>query len=155
MHRAAGAATLRVSVTDRCNLRCAYCMPEEGVPLLPRGEIPALSELASVVAARVLGLLVLSLFAAVGVCVPQALTRQHPVLFWVVGAAAAGMLLGTWLLFLTPGTLVAAARWAAQVEDAPGFLFTCKLLSDITHKGSDKAAAPFRAAIEPLRASMP
>lgn len=50
MHRAAGAATLRVSVTDRCNLRCAYCMPEAGVPLLPRGEIPALSELASAVA---------------------------------------------------------------------------------------------------------
>ena len=47
--RAAGAATLRVSVTDRCNLRCAYCMPEEGVPLLPRSEIPPLSELASAV----------------------------------------------------------------------------------------------------------
>ena len=48
--RAAGAATLRVSVTDRCNLRCAYCMPEEGVPLVPRGEIPPLAELASAVA---------------------------------------------------------------------------------------------------------
>ena len=23
---------LRISVTDRCNLRCTYCMPEEGVP---------------------------------------------------------------------------------------------------------------------------
>ena len=23
---------LRVSLTDRCNLRCVYCMPEEGVP---------------------------------------------------------------------------------------------------------------------------
>ncbi|HYN43208.1 MAG TPA: GTP 3',8-cyclase MoaA [Thermoanaerobaculia bacterium] len=48
--RATGAATLRVSVTDRCNLRCAYCMPEEGVPLVPRGEIPSLTELASAVA---------------------------------------------------------------------------------------------------------
>ena len=47
--RAAGAATLRVSVTDRCNLRCAYCMPEEGVPLVPRGEIPTLTELAGAV----------------------------------------------------------------------------------------------------------
>lgn len=47
--RAAGAATLRVSVTDRCNLRCAYCMPEAGVPLLPRDEIPRLSELAGAV----------------------------------------------------------------------------------------------------------
>lgn len=48
--RAEGAATLRVSVTDRCNLRCAYCMPEEGVPLVPRGEIPSLTEMASAVA---------------------------------------------------------------------------------------------------------
>ncbi len=30
---------LRVSVTDRCNLRCRYCMPEEGVPLIPHGRI--------------------------------------------------------------------------------------------------------------------
>ncbi len=27
---------LRVSVTDRCSLRCTYCMPEQGVPWLPR-----------------------------------------------------------------------------------------------------------------------
>ena len=47
--RAAEAATLRVSVTDRCNLRCSYCMPEDGVPLVPRGEIPTLAELASAV----------------------------------------------------------------------------------------------------------
>ncbi len=50
LSRATGAATLRVSVTDRCNLRCAYCMPEEGVPLVPRGEIPTLTELAAAVA---------------------------------------------------------------------------------------------------------
>ncbi|MCL4427839.1 MAG: GTP 3',8-cyclase MoaA [Deltaproteobacteria bacterium] len=30
---------LRISVTDRCNLRCVYCMPESGVPLLNHGEI--------------------------------------------------------------------------------------------------------------------
>ena len=48
--RAAGAATLRVSVTDRCNFRCAYCMPAEGVALVPRSEIPAFSEIASAVA---------------------------------------------------------------------------------------------------------
>ncbi len=30
---------LRISVTDRCNLRCRYCMPEEGVPLIPHEEI--------------------------------------------------------------------------------------------------------------------
>jgi GTP 3',8-cyclase len=30
---------LRISVTDRCNLRCAYCMPEEEYVWLPRAEI--------------------------------------------------------------------------------------------------------------------
>ncbi|MBL8966646.1 MAG: radical SAM protein [Spirochaetaceae bacterium] len=30
---------LRVSVTDRCNLRCVYCMPEEGVPLLRHEDV--------------------------------------------------------------------------------------------------------------------
>ncbi len=30
---------LRISVTDRCNLRCTYCMPEEGVGFIPHGEI--------------------------------------------------------------------------------------------------------------------
>jgi len=27
---------LRISVTDRCNLRCVYCMPAEGMPWLPK-----------------------------------------------------------------------------------------------------------------------
>jgi len=30
---------LRVSLTDRCNLRCTYCMPEEGLAWLPRPEL--------------------------------------------------------------------------------------------------------------------
>ncbi|KAJ4304204.1 hypothetical protein N0V88_001817 [Collariella sp. IMI 366227] len=30
---------LRISVTERCNLRCLYCMPEEGVPLSPQNEL--------------------------------------------------------------------------------------------------------------------
>ncbi|KAM3480589.1 hypothetical protein MY8738_004894 [Beauveria namnaoensis] len=30
---------LRISVTERCNLRCVYCMPEEGVPLSPSREL--------------------------------------------------------------------------------------------------------------------
>src|ERR1700759_1666328 len=30
---------LRVSVTDRCNFRCQYCMPAEGLPWLERNEI--------------------------------------------------------------------------------------------------------------------
>ncbi len=30
---------LRISVTDRCNLRCIYCMPSDGVSLMPHGDI--------------------------------------------------------------------------------------------------------------------
>ena len=33
------ATDLRVSVTDRCNLRCQYCMPAEGLEWLPRAEV--------------------------------------------------------------------------------------------------------------------
>ena len=40
---------LRLSVTDRCNLRCRYCMPEEGVAGLPHGEILRYEELLRVV----------------------------------------------------------------------------------------------------------
>jgi cyclic pyranopterin phosphate synthase len=40
---------LRVSVTDRCNLRCAYCMPEEEYVWLPRENILSFEEVASLV----------------------------------------------------------------------------------------------------------
>ncbi len=40
---------LRISVTDRCNLRCVYCMPEEGVELMPREEILSYDEIVDVV----------------------------------------------------------------------------------------------------------
>jgi len=36
---------LRVAVTDRCNLRCFYCMPEEGINYLPRHELLSYEEL--------------------------------------------------------------------------------------------------------------
>src|SRR5687768_17763819 len=40
---------LRISVTDRCNFRCLYCMPEEGLQWLPRSEILSYEEIADVV----------------------------------------------------------------------------------------------------------
>ncbi len=40
---------LRISVTDRCNFRCLYCMPPEGVHLLPREEILSYEEIIQVV----------------------------------------------------------------------------------------------------------
>ena len=36
---------LRISVTDRCNFRCTYCMPEEGMTWLPRSEVLTFEEL--------------------------------------------------------------------------------------------------------------
>ena len=46
---------LRISATDLCNLRCIYCMPPEGVPLLPRDEILTFEETA-LIARRAAGL---------------------------------------------------------------------------------------------------
>ena len=40
---------LRVSVTDKCNLRCVYCMPPEGLPWLKREELLSYEEIAEVV----------------------------------------------------------------------------------------------------------
>jgi GTP 3',8-cyclase len=36
---------LRISVTDRCNFRCVYCMPEEGAPIAPKSEILTYEEI--------------------------------------------------------------------------------------------------------------
>ncbi len=41
--------TLRVSVTDRCNLRCVYCMPEEGLKTIPHREILRYEEIRRIV----------------------------------------------------------------------------------------------------------
>ena len=41
---------LRVSVTDRCNFRCQYCMPAEGLPWLERDEVLSFEEIERLVA---------------------------------------------------------------------------------------------------------
>lgn len=41
---------LRISVTDRCNFRCLYCMPEQGLQWLPKSDILSYEEIAEVVA---------------------------------------------------------------------------------------------------------
>ncbi|HLA64582.1 MAG TPA: GTP 3',8-cyclase MoaA [Rhodothermales bacterium] len=45
-------SVLRIGLTERCNLRCVYCMPAAGVPLMPKGSHLATDEIARV--ARVL-----------------------------------------------------------------------------------------------------
>ena len=44
---------LRISVTDRCNFRCTYCMPLEGLAWLPKHELLTFEELT-----RLLGIFV-------------------------------------------------------------------------------------------------
>jgi cyclic pyranopterin phosphate synthase len=42
---------LRISVTDRCNLRCVYCMPEAGLPWIAKSAILSFEEIARIVRA--------------------------------------------------------------------------------------------------------
>jgi len=42
---------LRISVTDKCNLRCVYCMPEEGLPWLKKGQLLSYEEIQEIVKA--------------------------------------------------------------------------------------------------------
>jgi len=44
---------LRISVTDRCNLRCIYCMPAQGIKLMPHSEILRYEEILAVAQAAV------------------------------------------------------------------------------------------------------
>jgi cyclic pyranopterin phosphate synthase len=44
---------LRISVTDRCNFRCVYCMPADGVPWLPKDDILSFEEICGVVRAAI------------------------------------------------------------------------------------------------------
>lgn len=42
---------MRISVTDQCNLRCCYCMPEEGIPYLKESELLSFEEILEIVKA--------------------------------------------------------------------------------------------------------
>ena len=44
---------LRISITDRCNFRCVYCMPEEGVAWLAKENILSFEEIYDVVRAAI------------------------------------------------------------------------------------------------------
>ena len=44
---------LRISVTDRCNFRCVYCMPEEGTRWLPKDNLLSYEEIADIVKAAI------------------------------------------------------------------------------------------------------
>ena len=40
---------LRISVTDKCNLRCTYCMPVEGLEWIPREDLLSFEEITAIV----------------------------------------------------------------------------------------------------------
>ena len=40
---------LRISITEKCSLRCTYCMPEEGLPAIPREDLLTATEIARLV----------------------------------------------------------------------------------------------------------
>lgn len=42
---------MRVSITDRCNFRCVYCMPEDGVQWMPHSDILSYEELLTIITA--------------------------------------------------------------------------------------------------------
>src|SRR3954451_14759268 len=44
------ARDLRISITEKCSLRCTYCMPAEGLPSIPRDDLLSAEEIARVVA---------------------------------------------------------------------------------------------------------
>ena len=58
------ARTLRVSLTDRCNFRCVYCMPPEGMPYQPKADQLTIDELVRVV--RLTGTLGVSRYRLTG-----------------------------------------------------------------------------------------
>jgi cyclic pyranopterin phosphate synthase len=43
------ARDLRISITEKCSLRCTYCMPAEGLPVIPRDELLTAAEIARLV----------------------------------------------------------------------------------------------------------
>ena len=44
---------IRISVTDRCNYRCQYCMPREGVEPMPHSEVMTYDEILRVATKKI------------------------------------------------------------------------------------------------------
>ncbi|MEE8472895.1 MAG: GTP 3',8-cyclase MoaA [Dehalococcoidia bacterium] len=99
---------LRVSVTDRCNLRCIYCMPPGGIQLLPREDILSYEETHRVVRAAVeLGITRIRLTGG------EPLVREGFGKLVKMIARTEGL---KDLSLTTNGTLL--SRWASRLRDA-------------------------------------
>jgi cyclic pyranopterin phosphate synthase len=106
-------ASLRLSLTDRCNLRCRYCMPEEEYVWLPRASILTFEEIA-----RLAGI-----FAGLGVSKVR-LTGGEPLLRHDVPTVVAMLarIAGITDLALTTNGMVLAAQAAALRQAGLGRL---------------------------------
>jgi len=109
---------LRVSITDRCNERCTYCMPQELQEWLPRGEILTFEETLRLV--RVAAELGLSKVRITG---GEPLTRRDVVDFirripGIPGISSMGLSTNGTLLAreIAPGKTMAGALYAAGVK---------------------------------------
>ena len=121
------ASDLRVSVTDRCNFRCRYCMPPEGLPWLPKNEILSFEEIA-----RITGVLVESGVRSLKVTGGEPLVRRDV-------ARLVGMLraLGDDLdISITTNGYLLAER-AAELRDAGLDRVTVSCDSLIKHRFKD------------------
>src|SRR3954468_18575917 len=83
------ATDLRVSLTDRCNLRCSYCMPPEGLDWLPKVEVLTDEEIARLVRIGVEQLGIREGRFTRGVRAPGAEPLLRPGLVGIVAAATA------------------------------------------------------------------
>src|ERR1700754_4050268 len=103
------ATDLRVSLTDRCNLRCTYCMPAEGLDWLPGEQLLRPEELARLMHVAVTRLGVTGVRVTGG----EPLLSRH----LEEGAAAAAELCPRPEISLTPNG-VGLARRAARLAHA-------------------------------------
>src|SRR5215510_12758210 len=93
--------SLRLSVTDRCNLRCHYCMPEEDYLWLPREDVLSFEEISQLA----------DLFGELGVDRLR-ITGGEPLLRRDLPSLVAGLAAKAWvndLALTTNGVLLAGA----------------------------------------------
>src|SRR4051794_29314823 len=110
---------LRVSVTDRCNFRCQYCMPAEGLPWLDRSEVLTFEEIERLV----------RLFVALGVEDVRLtggeplVRREFPALVArlaaIDGLRDLSLTTNGYLLARDPGARAAAGMGRVTVSSAP------------------------------------
>jgi cyclic pyranopterin phosphate synthase len=140
-------ADLRVSVTDRCNFRCTYCMPREVYgpdhPFLPRGEILDFEEIA-----RLAGL-----FVALGVRKIR-LTGGEPLVRRDLPLLVAGLAgFGVDLALTTNGSLLAAAAPALRRAGLGRLTVSLDALDDEVFRRMNDANVPVATVLAGLDAA--